>query len=205
MESEGLLDRVHGGAITTEEVSEASFQKRRRLNWSEKQEIGRKTLELLSPGMVVFLDAGTTTLAFAELLQAGPKVRVITNSLSAVEILGADALLLGGRVLSDVPACFGELTLSQIDRFMADLAIISPTAIHPENGVMYYELHESEIARAMCARSGKTVVLADSSKLCTTSRVVMDDVAAVDTIVTSDNASPDLRHQFDGCLRQGII
>jgi DeoR family transcriptional regulator, fructose operon transcriptional repressor len=205
LENEGLLDRVHGGAVMTEHESEASFDKRRRLNWGEKLEIGRKAMDLLSPGMSVFLDAGTTTLAFAEQLRSGPEVTVITNSLSAAELLGADALLLGGRILSDVPACFGELTLSQIERFRADLAIISPTAVHAETGVTYYELHESEIARAMAGRAARTVVLADSSKIGATSRVVMAELSTVDHLITSDGLNRDLHAQFQNALRRPLV
>lgn len=202
LESKGLLDRVHGGAVMPEHESEASFDKRRRLNWNEKMQIGRKALDLLSPGMSIFLDAGTTTLAFAEQLRNGPEVTVITNSLSAAEILGPDALLLGGRILSDVPACFGELTLSQIDRFRADMAIISPTAVHAESGVMYYELHESEVARAMATRAACTVALADRSKFAATSRVVMAELSTIDRIITCDRHDADVQKQFGIFLRK---
>jgi DeoR family transcriptional regulator, fructose operon transcriptional repressor len=201
LESEGLLDRVHGGAVIPEHVSEASFDKRRRLNWNEKVQIGRKALNLLSPGMSIFLDAGTTTLAFAEQLRNGPEVTIITNSLSAAEILGQDALLLGGRILSDVPACFGELTLSQIDRFRADIAIISPTAVQVESGVMYYELHESEVARAMANRARQTFVLADSSKISATSRVIMAELSSIDRLITCDRLEADVQRQFGQHLR----
>lgn len=200
LESEGLLDRVHGGAVVNEHQSEAKFEKRRRLNWSEKQEIARKAAGLLSPGMIVFVDAGTTTLALAEQLRNRPDITVITNSLSVAEVLGTEALLLGGRILSDVPACFGELTLSQIERFRADLAVISPTAVHPETGVMYYELHESEVARAMCERAREAIVLADSSKLGVTSRVVMAGLSSVHRLISDDGLDTSLRGQIDAAL-----
>ncbi|RKF07658.1 DeoR/GlpR transcriptional regulator [Oceaniradius stylonematis] len=193
MQDEGLLARVHGGAITADQDSEADFQKRKTLNWAEKSEIGRKALQLVEPGMTVFVDAGTTTMAFARALRDGPDVQVITNSVDVAQTLRRHSILVGGTILSDVPATFGELTLAEIGRFMADLAILSPTAVHPKHGVMYYELHEAEVARAMGAKTSKVAILADSSKLDRTSRVLMSEVGNIDWLVTDAKADPGVR------------
>lgn len=194
MQEEGLLARVHGGAITAVQDSEADFQKRKTLNWAEKSEIGRKALQLVEPGMIVFVDAGTTTMAFARALREGPDIQVITNSVDVAQILRRRSILLGGTVLSDVPATFGELTLAEIGRFMADLAILSPTSIHPRHGVMYFELHEAEVARAMSAKTSQVAILADSSKLNRTSRVLMCEAGGIDCVVTDGKADPGVRH-----------
>ena len=61
----------------------------------------------------------------------------------------SDTLLLGGRPHRDVPATYGEMTLSEIDRFLADYAVISPVGVHADRGATDYELHEAEVARAM--------------------------------------------------------
>ncbi len=188
MEGEGLLERVHGGAVTAVPGSEETFARRTSLHAAEKNEIARKAVGLLRPGMIVFVDAGTTTMAFARALRDGPEVKVITNSVDIAQTLRGRSLLLGGNLTSDVPATFGELTLSEIGRFIADMAILSPTAIHPRHGVMYYELHESEVARAMCEKSSRVAILADGSKLNRTSRVAMRDAGAVDWLITDGAA-----------------
>lgn len=193
LEAEGLLKRVHGGAVSADVPSEAPFERRRRLHWSEKLAIGRTAARLIEPGMIVFVDAGTTTLAFAEALDAIADLRVVTNSLGVAERLGGRALLLGGEINTDVPATFGELTLADIERFMADVAFISPVAVHPAAGAMNYALNEAEVARAMIRRSHKTVVLADHSKLGETSRVSVCKTAEIDTLISDRAASfPDI-------------
>ncbi|TVQ55015.1 MAG: DeoR/GlpR transcriptional regulator, partial [Rhodobacteraceae bacterium] len=189
LEAEGLLQRVHGGAIAPRDAGEAPFERRRRQRWREKLAIGRAAARLIEAGMIVFVDAGTTTLAFAETLEARRDIRVVTNSIGVAQRLGDRAILLGGAVTSDVPATFGELTLSEIDRFMADLTFISPVAVHPEDGAMNYALHEAEVARAMIRRSRRLVVLADRSKLDVKSRVTVCKPSEINVLVTDGKPS----------------
>lgn len=189
LEAEGLLQRVHGGAVSPETATEAPFERRRRLRWAEKLAIGRAAARLIGDGQIVFVDAGTTTLAFAEALSSRASVKVVTNSIGVAERLGARAVLLGGEISSDVPATFGELTLAGIERFQTDMAFIAPVAIEPSLGAMNFALHEAEIARAMIRRSGRTVLLADHSKFGILSRVSICRLDEVDLVVT--DSAPD--------------
>lgn len=201
MEADGLLQRVHGGAVGSDAPSqEAPFERRKRERWREKLEIGRVASSLIQPGMVVFIDAGTTTLAFAETLAGIDHVEVVTNSLDIAQRLGQRAVLLSGRVSTDVPASFGELTVSGIDRFLADFAFISPVGVHSINGVMNYALNEAEVARAMLRRADRLVVLADSSKLGRTSRVKVCDLAEIDFLVATSRYPAPNGHASEAVL-----
>lgn len=197
LHAEGRLEKIHGGATIDLQSNEKPFQVRMGRNWSEKLEIGRRAVELLPPGAAVFLDAGSTTAAFAEVLRdRATDIKVITNLQSAAQILGSKAFLLGGTYNSDVPATFGELTLANISRFYVDFAIVSPTAIHEKHGLMYYELHECEVARAMIENARKTVVLADANKLDVTSRVRLDEIESIDILVTNTGTPAKLLNVF---------
>lgn len=186
LQEAGLLDRVHGGATIGPGSEEEPFQIRMRRNWSEKLEIGRHALTLLKPGEVIFLDAGSTTAAFAEVMRYHytPDIQVITNLQSAAQSLRDRALMLGGRFAEEVPATFGELTLAEIRRFHVDTAIISPTAVHAKHGLMYYHLHECEVARAMCEQAARVIVLADKSKMDAISRVNLGPLNMADFIIS---------------------
>lgn len=184
LEAEGLINRVHGGAVSAKGGSEAPFERRKRLRWNEKLAIGRMALRLIRDRDIVFVDAGTTTLAFAEALAERKDVKVVTNSVGVAQRLGSQAILLGGKISSDVPATFGELTLAETERFMANICFIAPVAVDASSGAMNYALHEAEIARAMIRRSERTVVLADHSKLGSSSRVSICPIDQIDTLVT---------------------
>ncbi len=193
LEQEGHVKRVHGGVILPHPATEEPFRQRMNLHLNEKKALARSAASLIAPGKCVLVDAGTTTSVFARELAKIPGLLVVTNS---VDIMSnahkakreMDVLLLGGRIVSDVPATYGELTLSEIARFNADYAVLSPVALHSQQGAMNYDIHEAEVARAMIAQAHQVIMLADHSKLETTSRVNYCAPDQIDILVTSSGA-----------------
>ena len=119
---------------------------------------------------------------------------MVTNSIDLATTVraaqgGAEVVLLGGKLVSDVPGTFGELTLSEIRRFSADLAFVAPVALHPERGAFDFDLHEAEIAAAMIAQARRSVILVDHEKVGITSRVQYCPPEQLDTVVC-DRAAP---------------
>jgi DeoR/GlpR family transcriptional regulator of sugar metabolism len=195
LEAAGKLRRVHGGVIAAELPAEKPFELRRRVNAPEKRRIAKAAVRLLKSGECCFIDAGTTTAAFAVELAKIPGIAVITNSLEVASTLraaksDADILLLGGQVGADVPATYGEIALGQIERFHPDAAIISPVGLHPGHGATDYFLPEAEIARAMIANARRLIMLADLSKLGETSRVRLCGCGDIDVLVTDRGGHP---------------
>ena len=138
--------------------------------------------------MSCFVDAGTTTAAFAAALNV-PGLTVITNSIEVAALLRAGAddgeiFLLSGHLGADVPSTCGALTIAQIKRSQVDLAILSPVGIHPTAGVTYYDADEAEIARSMIAQAQSTILLADRTKLGQVSRYAVCACSTLDTLVT---------------------
>lgn len=194
LQRSGDVGRVHGGATIGGNIAEAPFQARMGRRWAEKLQIGRTAAGLLKPGQAIFLDAGSTTAAFAEALRPVPEVQVITNLHSAAYGLRERAFMLGGRFADEVPATFGELTLAEIRRFHVDVAVVSPTAVNLQHGLMYYQVHECEVARAMCDHAEQVMVLADSSKIGAVSRVRLGALESADVLVT-DKSLPAEMHE----------
>jgi DeoR family fructose operon transcriptional repressor len=195
LEAEGKLRRVHGGAISAEISAEKPFETRRQVNAAEKKRIAKAAARLLQPGECCFVDAGTTTAAFALELAKLPGIAVITNSIDVASAMrsgqpDADVLLLGGQLGADVPATYGEITISEIQRFRPDAAIISPVGLHPEHGATDYFLAEAEVARAMIANARRLVMLADRSKLGEVSRVRLCPITAIETLVVDTGGHP---------------
>ena len=195
LESEGKIRRVHGGVLATEAVAEKPFEARRRLNAKAKQRIAQAAAHLVEAGTTCFIDAGTTTAAFATALAAVPLITVITNSLEVATTLRgaqpkADIHLLGGSLVTDVPGTHGELTLSQIARFRPDTAFVAPVGVHPKHGATNYLLPEAEVARAMIANAGRVVLLADRSKLGQVSRVEICPCSSIDILVCERGGHP---------------
>ncbi|EPX86021.1 DeoR/GlpR family DNA-binding transcription regulator [Salipiger mucosus] len=200
LDQKGSLVRVHGGAVQSEReiLPEPAFSDRLVAHAEVKRAIGRTAAALIEPGATLHIDAGTTTRAFArELIQQHDDLRIITNSIEIAQMLavedGFEVLLLGGKPHGDVPATFGELTLSEIDRFLADYAVISPVGLNAARGATDYELHEAEVARKMirCARS--CLMLCHASKIGAESRVAVCRTEEIDQVVTDAAADPEFR------------
>lgn len=206
LEAEGHVKRVHGGAVLPHPAPEEPFQERMSLHLNEKKAIAKCAIKLIKPGQCVMIDAGTTTSVFARELTKVPNLLVVTNSIDIVTMLhqsdhSVQVLLMGGRMVSDVPATYGEFALADVARFNADVAVLSPVAFHSEQGATNYDIHEAEIARAMIAQSHKVIMLADHTKLETTSRVQYCAPNEVDVMVTSAGAE---QEDLDALHKNGL-
>jgi len=131
---------------------------------------------------------------------------MITNSIEIAQTIkssGSDIelILLGGQLVSDVPATYGELTLSEIRRFNVDLAFIGPVAVHAAEGMFSFALKEAEIASTMITQARQSVLLCDRTKLGTTSRVCFAKTRDINYMVTDNLAKSD---QIEPFTKAGI-
>ena len=77
---------------------------------------------------------------------------------------------------------------SEIHRYRADVALLSPVGVDAECGATSYDLREAEVARAMAANAKQRILLADFSKIGLCSRVSYCEVNRIDHLVTNSNA-----------------
>jgi DeoR/GlpR family transcriptional regulator of sugar metabolism len=195
LEAAGLIRRTHGGALVGPSISEQPFRDRLAARTAEKQAIATAAVDLVKPGDCCFIDAGSTTSAFAKALAGVEGVSVITNSLDvalalrAAPAAGIEVLLLGGTVGREAPATYGVMATEQLSQLRADLAFISPVGIDPAVGASYFDMAEADMARIMLKHARRRVVLADASKCDVVSRMVVCACSDIDVLV-SDLADP---------------
>src|SRR5215469_2586490 len=184
MGAEGLLDRTFGGAVFSHRSRfNRSFLQRAQEHRQEKLAIATAALEYIEDGDTIILDAGTTTLALAQVLREKVKsVFVITCSVPvALELssAGYDILLLGGMVRNKSLALLGRETLRIIERYRADKAFLGSTGFTAEMGHSTPNPDDAQIKEALIRIADKTYVLVDSSKYghnCLTSFAHLPDV-----------------------------
>src|SRR5690625_374927 len=71
LENKGLLKRIHGGARSTYQLEEElSVSEKSSKNIQEKQNIAKLAASLVRENDVIYIDAGTTTLAMIDFLTA---------------------------------------------------------------------------------------------------------------------------------------
>ncbi len=180
--------KIHGGAAAPTPGGEGSFAARLSDGAAVKRRIAAAAAGLFASGDSLFIDTGTTTLAFAEALSAVPSLHVITNSQLIAEAVakGDDqhVMLLGGAYRSDGHETLGPLAQAQIAHLRANYCVLTVAAIHPDDGVMDFDLEEATLAQAMMARAERIVVLADSSKLNQYALFAVAPLDRVDILVT---------------------
>ncbi|MFT8211724.1 MAG: hypothetical protein ACMZI0_16155 [Symbiopectobacterium sp.] len=86
-------------------------------------------------------------------------------------------------------ATSGDLTVSEIQRYRADVALLSPVGITSASGASSFAHHEATIARAMVKNAKTRIILADNSKMGITSRVIYATPQEIDIIIITDAGS----------------
>jgi DeoR/GlpR family transcriptional regulator of sugar metabolism len=159
--------RVHGGVMRPDFVhGELTFDRRQRQHEDEKQSIARMAAAIVPEQASVYLDAGTTTLRVAELLLPRRRLRLFTHSLRVMNLATtghAAITCLGGEHRPGSDALVGNLTLKWLENLRFDVAIIGASAVGGE-GAFTTELSECSVKQRILQRTGKSILVCDSSK-----------------------------------------
>lgn len=196
LEENGMLERIHGGAINTHKsYYNMSFLDRMKTNEIEKRKIAAACALLISNGDTIMINSGTTTLFVVQELKHVKNITVVTNSLAIAQEAGhfnnIQIILLGGNFNPQYQFTYGDDTINQLKRYKADKLILSADGVNAEEGITTYHHLEVEVNRQMLARVNKTIVAADYSKIGRTSFASIDSIDNADFLVTNQNANQD--------------
>src|ERR687886_3030570 len=103
LEAQGVLTRIHGGAVVSGRGRlELFFATREQQHLEEKRRIARAAAALIQSGQRIFLDASTTALQVARLIKDRENLTVVTNGLyTALELNfspGITTIVVGGTL-----------------------------------------------------------------------------------------------------------
>ncbi len=184
--AEGLLQRVHGGALPASPAT-ADLAQRQQIGMAAKTAIARRAAELIQPGQVVILDGGTTMVQLARQLPPALRATVVTHSPSvAVELAGhagVEVVLIGGRLFKHSMVAVGAAAIEAIGHVRADLYFMGVTGVHPQAGLSTGDLEEAYVKRALAARAAEVIVPASAEKLHAASAYVIAEATAAHTLV----------------------
>ncbi len=186
--SHSLLRKFHGGAELQAADRESPFDVRMGQHVAQKRQIARLAALLPGEGESLFIDTGSTTVAFAEELARRNRLTAVTNSPVIAGQLRragrfAGVFLLGGEYHSEVDETVGPLCIEQIRRFRTTHAFLTIGALGPE-GIMNFDINEAEVARAMVAQADRVTILADSSKFMRTALFEVGPLSCASRLVT---------------------
>jgi len=194
MEQAGLLQRVHGGAVSTKRAYyELSLNDRMHVNKSEKIRIAKACADLIHDGDTLMIDSGTTTRYLAMELRGRSNLTVVTNALLvAHEFLfnrAVDVILLGGNLDTQYQFTYGNDAVAQLQKYRADKMILATDGIGAAYGLTTYHHQESDVSQLMAARSNEVIVVADHSKIGKEGFSNIMDISRIHMLVTDKTES----------------
>ncbi len=169
LEQRRLLRRVHGGAISIHRFrSEPAIAEKAAAMAAEKAAIAEKALSFVPEHGSVLLDAGTSTLALAQIFPER-ELTVFTHSVAIALELSARSQLqlyvIGGRVRTRTLANVDDWALRQLAELRVDVAFVGTNGFSAERGLSTPDPAEAAVKHAICLAAAQTVVLADHTKL----------------------------------------
>lgn len=195
LEQQGLLTKVHGGAIARSGIS-IEFTERLNTDIEMKRHLAGKIVPLFKDGDVILIDGGTTNLELVKSLPADKRFTVITNSLPVATELATkhnvDVTMLGGQIIGPSQVTAGIMTYRALENIYPDWTIVGVSDIHPEKGLMTTIQEEAIVKRSFIEQGGNRVAIVTSNKLNTAHHYRFASLSEIDYLVVEDDRREDI-------------
>lgn len=198
LENQGLLVRIHGGAKKLQRLNfEAPMSEKAEKFHLEKKQIAKKAAHLITKENVIYLDAGTTTLAMIPYISTQDNIQVVTNSVKHATLLverNIKTIILGGSIKLSTHAALGSFTIKQLEQFRFDQAFLGMNGAHLKAGFTTPDPEEAAIKKLAMSQSQQNYVVMDHSKF---QQVTFTHVAPLKTAtIITDSLPKDNSRQF---------
>lgn len=206
LEVDGLLRRVHGGAVPvvatlSDEWPTVPVVDRLGAEPEAKRIIAERTADRIPEGATVFLDSGSTGLALASALVSKPRLTVVTTMLDIAQIIDRGGrhrvFLAGGELIGATRTVRGPETLQFIGARRYDLAIIGATGVMADGGVMGSTEWHRVFVDSLRQSSEQLVLIADATKFGRQDRFRACSLADIDILVTNARPPDDILAQCE--------
>lgn len=197
MDDNGLLTKVHGGAIAKRQkisTHDEAVMHRKTMNAEEKQAIAKYAAALIEPVDFVYMDAGTTTGMMIDYLEPCGAV-FVTNAIDHAKRLadrGFRVYILGGEFKSQTEAIVGEEAIENLEKYNFTKGFFGTNGISVSKGFSTPEVKEAMIKKKSMSNCKECFVLADATKFEQISRVKFAEFDQA-TIITKGELKPALK------------
>ncbi len=185
LEKEGLLKRVHGGAVL-HDAEDISL--RLVFNYKVKQRIAREAARFIGDGETVLLESGSINALLARELKDKKDLTVITTNLFVAQELRKNRqikiIIPGGIVQHDSQSLVGDITKKFLSSINFKKAFIGIDGFTGEAGFTSRDLMRAEISNFIVEKSKEVFIVSDSSKFGRTELVQICRTEAVSNLIT---------------------
>ena len=193
LEDQRLLTRTHGGAVAQMVSYELPLRYRSARRQEQKRRIGLEAAGRVHDGAVIGLTGGTTTTEIARAIADRP-LTVVTNALNIASELAIrpniKLLVTGGVARPETYELVGPIADRTVGDLHLDTAFIGADGVTASAGLTTHHEIEAHTDRAVLDAASSVVVVVDGSKLGRVAFVEICPVAAVNELVTDDEADP---------------
>jgi DeoR/GlpR family transcriptional regulator of sugar metabolism len=212
LDAAGLLEKVHGGATLSGELSgfEPGFEAKSHQQTAEKEAIARHARNLVRPGQVVGLSAGTTTWRLAQHLFDVQDLTVVTNSIQVANVLYREprndlTVVLTGGLRTPSDALVGPIAVDAIRNLHLDVLFLGVHGVAVDAGFTTPNLLEAETDRALVESAASVVVLADHAKWGVRGLSRIIDLDRADVLISDHGLAAEARAELSAHVGQLLI
>lgn len=205
LEQAGRVMSVSGGVTLPERLAlDESHATKTALRPTEKQAIAQAASAMVREGDLVFLDAGTTTLAIADRLADRSGLTFLTNDLAIAMLLSerseCELYVAAGAVDRANLSTEGTMVSAAIGEFNIDIAFLSTPAFDLR-GTSVPSGAKKVVKQAVVGNATRTILVTDSTKYGRVAALRAVKLSQLDAIIT-DTSLPE--SAIDAIRDQGI-
>jgi len=205
MEEKGLIQRVHGGAVSIEDSEEPPIMNRKTKQSEAKRLIGSAAAELVNDHETIIITSGTTTEAMVPFLIGKFGLTVITNAINIASQLARyphiSVIVLGGWLRHSEFSMHGHITDQALQDLHADKLFHGIFGLDPEFGLTGTDMQEVQTDRKILSAARQLIILADHTKFGVIGQIRLSSLEKVDTIIT-DIQTPE--HYIHSLIQKGV-
>ena len=196
--SQGLVDKVHGGATAPGRTStdEPGFEAKSVRERAEKDAIARVAVAMVRPGCAVGLSAGTTTWTLARQLLEVPGITVVTNSVQIATVFYQSprpdqTIVLTGGVRTPSDALVGPIAVAALRSLNLDIVFLGVHGMDDRTGFTSPNLLEAETSRALAQSARRLAVVTDHTKWGVVGISTIATLAEADVLISDTLLDPE--------------
>ena len=189
--AKGLVRRVRGGAVRIDEDI-VDFEERTTQNASAKRALAQRAVGLVQEASIIYIDGGTTNLAFAQALPDDASCIAVTNAPTIALALcaksGVSASLIGGQLNRTSKVIMGADAIHQVQRMNFEYCVLGVSHLSAKRGITYPSLDEAALKSEVMERSKRVIAIATREKLDAIAAFYAKDISAIDVLVTDETS-----------------
>lgn len=200
LEAKGEVIQAGGGVrVMTRLHEELSHEQKAVLRAGEKNRIGQKACELITPKACIYLDAGTTSLAMCKFLCERNDLTIVTNDLVVAQYMSNNSdnavIMVGGLVRSQNLSTVGHLATGVLESVSIDIAFLSASSVDIR-GITTPDSEKVIVKRSVVRNAAKCVLICDSSKFDQVATFIAVPMDKINMIITDTNLGDEQHSQL---------